>query len=116
MAFEDFWRNVRRAARLIRSEGVVADSQRFPSEEIAKHLATGAFWLTPGAVGDYDEADFAFLERDEVAQLSKSVLRFRQLAQTVNPRGPVTREQLAEAIPLFQVIIERLEFERFADS
>ncbi len=115
MALEEFWRNVRRAVTLIRPSAI-ADSPRISTEEISRSLASADLWLVRGAVGGYDEKDFPFLSPEELSRLTAAVQQFRDVAVTVSPRGPATRQQIETARPAFQSIVELLEFDRFADA
>ena len=114
MALEEFWKNVRRAVKLIRPNPI-ADSPRISTDEISGSLASANLWLVRGAVGGYDEREFPFLTPAELSRLSTAVQQFRDVAITVNPRGPATRQQIEKARPAFQSIVELLEFDRFAD-
>lgn len=115
MALDEFWRNVRAAARFIRPSAI-ADSPSLDATKISKMLESSDFWLAPAAVRGYVETDFSFLAPGDQQQLSDAVELFRAVAQNVNPKGPATPEQVAKARPAFQSILELLEFHRYGDA
>ena len=116
MALEEFWQNVRRAARLIRPPNAVADSPRIHADEISRRLASDDLWLVRGAVFGYDGKDFEFLPPEELDRLTTAVKTFHDVAKMVDPRVPATDAQVEAARPAFERIVGRLEFDRFADA
>jgi len=116
MALEEFWRNVRRAARLIRPPNVVADSPRISVDEITERLGTDDLWITRGAVAGYVEADFAFLSPAERDRLTKAVAQFLIVANGLDPRQKVTSAQFEQALHPFVQIVEMLAFDRYGDA
>lgn len=73
-------------------------------------------WLTPGSVDDYDPADFSFLGDEQQAKLTRSVERFRAVAEKVPGSKPATREQEQEARAAFDDILQLLQPLQFRDA
>ena len=115
MALEEFWNNVRRAARLVRPT-VATDSPRLDAGSLARRLASADLWLTRGAVDGYDEADFRFLEPSERTRLTAVVGSFRTLAGEVDPYGPAMREQAERGVSLFRELTDLLAISRFSNA
>lgn len=114
MSLRDFWINVRVGARLI-SPDVTADSPRIDSADIRRVLQGATIWLTPNSVKGFDERDFNFLDPDEREVLTRSVTRFREIAQRVPPDKPATDNDIQQALPEFQRIVEITAPNRYAD-
>jgi hypothetical protein len=115
MSLNDFWTNVRLGARLYAPSRVISDSPRIDEAQMELVLSNADHWLTKSAVEGYDPNDFAFFPEQKRAELTRIVDQFRKVVGEVNPRGPVTEEQIHRARPLFRSIVEMLEFDRFAD-
>lgn len=116
MSLHDFWTSVRTGMRLYAPGRVISDSPRLDAEAIRAALAKADLWLTPSVVRGYDPSDFPFLPPDERDELTRLVADFRAVASQVPPRKPATPAQVDAALPLFQRIVELLEFDRFADA
>jgi hypothetical protein len=110
MSLRDFWINVRAAADL---PGPVSTSDVGVLERPGR-LAD--WWLNPGWVDGYSEADFDFLASEERQSLTGLVENFREVAAQVSPADSATREQVEQAWPLFQEIVARLKFDHYADA
>jgi hypothetical protein len=113
MAFRDFWINVRTAARLPVPPSTV-DSPRFDAQTVEAILRTNSHWLTPDAVGGFDQNDVAYLADARRTSLAKLVRDFLDLTRSVRPTA-ATPGALEEALVLFRDVVLVLEFDRFGD-
>ena len=95
---EDFFRDVRRAARLEQQPRVTTDSDVLSDERVSRALHGATLWLTPKVVEKYASEDFAGDEPEEFTA----------------PAGPLTefREQLAG----FRYCLDPPSFIRRADK
>jgi hypothetical protein len=116
MALKDFWISVKVGASLATPFRVIADAPRIDPEQIASAIAKTDAWLTPKTIQGFNPEDFSFLEAEEKDRLTTLVNDFLAIAKQVHPRGPATKEQVEQAKPIFQEIVETLEFDRFADA
>lgn len=107
VALGDFWLNVRRAARKVAPD-VIAEGPKLDSAAIQQKLRDAVLWLTPKSVEGFDPSDFEFLSPAERKALTEAVKRFRQIAERVPPDKPATDEQIQQALPQFQRIVEIL--------
>ena len=114
MAFQDFWWNVLTAASVTRP-GRIADIPRITSDDISTRLRVNNFWARPKSVSGFDESELTFLPADERKRLAELVKSFRAEVGESGMPPPATGERLERARPLFHEIVERLEFDRFAD-
>jgi hypothetical protein len=114
MSLEEFWQNVRRSAQFNPPSAEVEYVLHKLGKE-ADTLLSLNLWISTVTVRGYDEKDFAFLTADERQRLTAAVSQFRTVAEEVNPRGSATPEQVEQAQPAFQQVVEMLEFDRFED-
>jgi hypothetical protein len=112
MAFQDFWMNVRKAARFMPFRPVV-DAPKPDAKAIEKGLRGQIGWLTLQTVAGFNEADFGFLPEADLARLAQGVKEFRAIASRIHPVNPPTDKQVNEAIPPLREIIQILEFHRY---
>jgi hypothetical protein len=115
MSLHDFWTNVRLGANLI-SPRASAAAPQIDADDLTKRLQRADLWLTPRAVDGFDRSDFSFLSDDELNQLESLVVRFREIASTVNPAAPTPIAAVEEAGPLFLKIVLMLDFDRYEDD
>lgn len=107
MAIEEFWQNLRTAAR---SAGPATD---LPSPGSAPGAAA---WLNSRSLDGFDAAEFAFLPPDQQQTLEDAVRRFRTIA-TDTPAGRLpTPARVSEARAAFAEILQILQPERFWDA
>jgi hypothetical protein len=92
-----------------------ADSPLLNPEGIGQILRKATIWLNPKSVEGFDEQDFDFLPSAERQALTASVNRFREIARQVSPTAPATEEQIQQALPEFQRIIEFLRPDKYVD-
>lgn len=114
MAFEDFWWNVWTATGLRRGPNI-ADTPRITSGEIAARLAVNNFWARPKSVSGFDKSDLPFLSEEEQTRLDELVKAFRAEVGESGMPPPASGERLERASPVFQKIVEQLEFDRFSN-
>jgi hypothetical protein len=114
MAFDDFWINVRSAARLPIPQSIV-DSAPLDPETIERALRSTTTWLTPGAVAGFDEGDFSFLTETERTHFTRLVRDFSAKISNLSPAAPTPRDVVERSLPLFREIVESLEFNRYGD-
>lgn len=114
MSLQDFWVSVRTGAGMVAPRAIV-DSPELDPEAIERTLRGATLWLSPSAVAGFEEADFDFLPEEERGHLSDLVRQFREVARSVDPRGPASQEAVDQALPLFLGIVERLDFRRYED-
>ena len=115
MALRDFWTNVRMGARLVVPK-VIADEQCPDPGELERKLRSATLWLTPLAVEGFDPADFDFLSEDDINSLASQVEAFRRLTRNLDPAAAVPEKTVLEALPVFQAILQHLEFDRYGDE
>jgi len=117
MAFQDFWMNVRKAARFIPSRAVL-DSPSLDAETIEHGLRGGLSWLCPQTVAGFEEADFAFLPAPDRTRLAERVRRFEEISRSGVPPQSFEPNSAAvdEAVPLLREIIEILGFDHYGDA
>jgi hypothetical protein len=114
MALDDFWMNVRTAARLPVPQSLV-DSPQLDAEAIDRALRITTAWLSPSAVAGFFEQDFSFLtdaERVRLAELHRDFLAaVTKKSQTALPAGDL----IEKALPIFRGIVLALEYDRYGD-
>jgi hypothetical protein len=114
MALDDFWMNVRTAARLPVPQSLV-DSPQLDAEAIDRALRITTAWLSPSAVAGFFEQDFSFLtdaERVRLAELHRDFLAaVTKKSQTALPAGDL----IEKALPIFRGIVQALEYDRYGD-
>lgn len=115
MSLRDFWTSVRVGASFLLPHMTV-DSPKLDASQIEKALRSAPVWLTPASVDGFHEEDFSFLPDEERSRLANLVRRFQQLAAQVSPNAPAAEETIEQAEPIFQQIVEMLEFDRYADD
>jgi hypothetical protein len=108
MAIQDFWLNVTAALPYFDPQLATEPSNLDPRQR-RRRLRDASLWLTPATVEGFDAGDFGFMAQRERDELSASVEDFRRVAETVPDDGPPTEEQIREASPKFQRILENLE-------
>ena len=108
MAIQDFWLNVTAALPYFDSR-FATESPELDPRQRRRRLRNAALWLTPATVEGFDANDFGFMEQTERDALKASVEDFRRVAETVPDDGPPTEEQIREASPKFQRILEVLQ-------
>jgi len=114
VSLSDFWMSIRTAVRLL-VPGASVDSPLLDSAAIERGLRGAAIWLTPASVEGFDPNDFVFLPHAERQTLTEAVERFRDVARQVPPNQPATEEQIRQALPEFQRIVEILRPDKYAD-
>jgi hypothetical protein len=114
MAVDDFWMNVRTAARLPVPQSLV-DSPQLDAEAIDRALRITTAWLSPSAVAGFFEQDFSFLtdaERLRLAELHRDFLEaVTKKSQTALPAGDL----IEKVLPIFRGIVQALEYDRYGD-
>jgi hypothetical protein len=115
MAFHEFWTNVRAAAGLHGLQ-VIADAQRLDGQAIERALRDTSHWLTPNAVAGFDDGELSFLSSAERTRLATLVTDFRAVASTVDWTARAPDETVKLAMPLYQDIVQFLEFDRYGDA
>jgi hypothetical protein len=92
MAKEEFFRDIRRAATLVRPK-VQTDSERLAPEGVARRLERAALWLTPKYVEAYAADDFADLPSAVRDSIRDAVEGFATAARQVSPNDSATDDQ-----------------------
>ena len=115
MALDDFWRNVRTAARLIAPNNII-DSPPLDEKTIEERLRSEPSWLNQSSVAGFDEEDFGFLEEPQRTRLKELVEQFRGIAPRATRRPVLEADLVSRALPLFRGIVDTLEFNRYADA
>jgi hypothetical protein len=98
---EEFFQDVRRAARLERQPKAIADSDILSDDRIAKALHGASLWLTPKYVNNYAPEDFAEWTSELQKRLGSAVGAFRIAAGEVPPDQAPTRAQFTSALAAF---------------
>ena len=114
MSLKDFWISVKVAAGAITPRATV-DSSKLDPDSIEQILRGTTSWMTRGAVAGFAEKDFVFLPDADRERLAKLVADFLQVVSPIDPRSPVPDEAVERARPIFQKIIQILEFDRYGD-
>ena len=105
MALEEFWKDVRRASRLV--------APRVAPEVLQRDTS---LWRTPKSVSAFDKRDFAFLPPDEPARLANAVEQFRRVINsTIQAGSEIAHTQQDRARVALDTIVNVLDFRRFAD-
>lgn len=107
MSLPRFLEAVRAAAGFL-DPVVWTDSPHLNGSDLARSLAGADIWLTPAAVRDFNADDFVLLPPEERDRLSDAVQRFRAVAEQVPGNQRATREQVEDALPAFQTILDVL--------
>ena len=115
MSLQDFWTSVRVGARMI-APSATADSPRINADYVQRKLQSATIWLTPKSVEGFDERDFEFLPEAERMELAAAVEAFRTIARGVSPSRPASNDEIKQALPQFQRVIEILGINRYADA
>jgi hypothetical protein len=102
---EEFVLDVRRAARLAEKPTVIASSIQANPDEIARTLHRAAIWLSPNIVQRYDPAEFGDLRPEIRDGLTRTIERFRGIAETVPADQPATAEQFARGQEAFRALL-----------
>lgn len=92
------------------SPGLNADAER-----TASVLRRATFWLTPKSVDGYDPNDFDFLPDEERERLTERVRQFREAASKAPDNAPATDEQIRDAMPKFDGVLEIVRPDKYAD-
>jgi hypothetical protein len=103
----EFLQNLRTAAKFL-SPDVSVTSPSQDATKLGGQLKRAAIWLTPSAVKGFRAKDFAGLPDADRQALQESVERFTQVAKQVPPAGPATAEQIRQALPAFERMLEIL--------
>jgi hypothetical protein len=114
MALQDFWINVRTGSGL-RTPEYVGDSSPIDAGTIEGSLRRQDRWLTPRAVGGFNEADLTFLSDEERSRMARLVAEFRNVTANVSPAVPTPAHVKEAALPIFRDLIQMLEFDRYGD-
>jgi hypothetical protein len=108
MAIQDFWLNVTAALPYFDSRLATEPSNLDP-KQLNRRLRDAILWLSPATVDGFAANDFGFMAQTERDALKASVEDFRRVAETVPDDGPATEEQIREALPRFQRILDILQ-------
>lgn len=100
MSRYDFLRSVRTAVGTLEPPGDTAHPSN-DREELEGRLRQSNLWLARSAVAGFDREDFPDLDPKTLERLDRSVSRFQEVAATVDPKRPPTRDQVEDAIPPF---------------
>jgi hypothetical protein len=109
MAIEEFWMNLRAAARAFALTAVSSDVPAVGTDQREHALATATAWRTPQSVAGFDAREFDFLESDRKAALQARVDRFRA-AVSQAPSSPDQKREAAEAFSELVRLLRPLEF------
>jgi hypothetical protein len=115
MPIDDFWLNLRTAARHL-APTVAVDSPRADSERLERALQSAALWLTPHSVEGYDPRDFAFLAPADIENLTRNVERFRAVAAQVPTGQPASEGRAREAWTALDEVLRLLRPHSFPDA
>ena len=92
MAKEDFFRDIRQAATLVRPM-VQTDSKRLAPAGVARRLERAALWLTPKYVEAFAADDFADLPSSLRNSIKDAVEQFATVARQVSPDDSANDDQ-----------------------
>ncbi len=104
-----FWINIQYAHEFM-PPLAVPNPARLKPEEVEKW-----FRLTPHTAEGFQEEAFSFLPPNELATLKAAVEGLRLIATEIPSGIGATAEQKKQALPEFQIIIDTLAPDRFAD-
>ena len=99
---EEFFLDVRTAARLEQRPIVTTDSELVNHVAVSRALQRAALWLTPKVVEKYDPNDFSTFPADLQAGLSQAIGDFRSVAASVPPDKPATNDQFVQGLDAFR--------------
>jgi hypothetical protein len=114
MALQDFWLNLKAAARFIEPK-VLPDPHLIDPGEYRRISKNADLWLTPATVEGFDVRDFHFLPPQERAELKANVEGFRIVAEHVPASEPAKPQQMEEALSKLGHILEILQPDLFPD-
>jgi hypothetical protein len=115
MSLHGSWTNVGLGANLI-SPRVSAAVPQVDANDLTERFQRADLWLTPRAVDGFDRSGFSFLSGVELDQLESLVVRFREIASTVNPTAPAPIDAVNGAGSKFLQIVLMLDLDRYEDD